>query len=143
MTPQLDEYGTTRRQVLRGALAGGAVAAATVGWTADSAAAESRHRRGIGSAGGAEPRPIPFANDPGIGNVKVHTFLPERGVELSTITDFRGSLGVASVLGTGTETNLRTGETRTGLPYSVDVRFFEGQYVGKDGRFHHGTFSFV
>jgi hypothetical protein len=125
-----------------GALAAGAAAAGPV---LEVEPAEAKEHRGHGHwgsrAGGAEPRPIPFANDPGIGNIKVHTFPPKRGNELVEITDFHGTLGVVSATGTGTETNLRTGERRPGLPYKVDLRFYAGRYIGKDDAVHYGTFS--
>ncbi|MGH3098292.1 MAG: hypothetical protein ACRDMV_20095 [Streptosporangiales bacterium] len=137
-----DRGGTTRRRVLQGALGGGAAVVASASASAGPVrAAEPGGRGGAGSACGAAPRPIPFANKPPVGNIEVHAFPPKRGVELVDITDFHGFVGVANVTGTGTETNLRTGERRTGLPYSVDLRFFAGEYVGVDGRVHRQTFS--
>lgn len=143
MAGQLTQATATRRQVVRGAVAGGAaaLAASTVG--AETAHVEDHRHTHVGSAGGAEPRPLPFANNPPIGNIEVHSFPPVRGVELVDITDFHGMLGVASVMGVGTETNLRTGEQRTGLPWHADLRFFDGQYIGKDHRVHRKTFSAI
>jgi hypothetical protein len=141
MTNESGNAGTTRRHLMvGGALAAGAAAAGTV-FDAEPAEAKEHPGHWGARAGGAEPRPIPFANDPGIGNIKVHTFPPKRGNELVEITDFHGTLGVVSATGTGTETNLRTGKQRTGLPYSVDLRFYAGRYIGKDHAVHYGTFS--
>jgi hypothetical protein len=60
----------------------------------------------------------------------------------STITDFRGHIGLAYIEGMGTHTNKMTGEV-TRLPFRVDLRFMKGVYIGKDGKKHHGTFAAI
>jgi hypothetical protein len=80
------------------------------------------------------PNPIPF------GDGGTHHFLPGRGKEVTTITDFVGFVGVAQLIGTGTGTNTRTGNT-TPLNWSIDNRFITGKYVGVDGQEHTGTFG--
>src|SRR5499425_1248732 len=115
----------SRRQFL-GATAGAAAALATSSlWMPTLAAASN-----------AEPVPIPGGFAPGF-----HVFLGP-GVEPSTIFNFRGVTGVATVQGTGTAWNTMTGE-RTALLFDSDNRFMQGEYVGADGERHRGTFGFV
>jgi hypothetical protein len=91
----------------------------------------------------ARPRPIP-------GGVRafgprspfLHIFPPKRGSEASTITNFKGFVGVAVIQGRGTGTNTDTGAT-TELFYAVHNRFMKGRYVGLDGRRHQGTFGYI
>jgi hypothetical protein len=80
------------------------------------------------------PNPIPF------GDSGTHHFLPGRGKEVTTITDFVGFVGVAQLTGTGTGSNTSTGAT-TPLNWSIDNRFITGKYVGVDGQEHTGTFG--
>lgn len=94
-------------------------------------------------ADNAAPRPIPGGIQPfGPGTELFHVFPIAPGVELSTITDFHGSIGGAEVQGTGTATNTDTGATSS-LLFDVDMRFMQGAYVGIDGETHRGTFSFI
>ncbi|HKV56981.1 MAG TPA: twin-arginine translocation signal domain-containing protein [Ktedonobacteraceae bacterium] len=94
-------------------------------------------------ADNAAPRPIPGGIQPfGPGTELFHVFPIAPGVELSTITDFHGSIGGAEVQGTGTATNTGTGAT-SALLFDVDMRFMQGVYVGMDGETHRGTFSFI
>jgi len=90
----------------------------------------------LAKASGAEPVPIPGGFAPGF-----HAFLGP-GVEPSTIFNFRGVTGVATVQGTGTAWNTTTGE-RTAVLFDSDNRFMQGEYVGADGERHQGTFGFV
>jgi len=70
-----------------------------------------------------------------------HVFLPATGVEPSTITDFNGFVGWAAVGGMGTNTPV--GEAPAHIPFESDVRFMLGEFVGADGRNHHGAFAFI
>ena len=63
------------------------------------------------------------------------------GVDPSSITDFKGFVGVADVRGTGTARN-PDGSTETPL-FDTDMRFMQGTYVGLDGAVHEATFGFV
>jgi hypothetical protein len=72
----------------------------------------------------------------------LHFYLRGPGVELSSITDFNGFIGVAVIDGVGTGTDLTTGESRE-LLYEVDIGFMKGVYRGEDGHFYHGTFAFL
>ena len=70
-----------------------------------------------------------------------HVFLPATGVEPSTIMNFNGFVGWAAVGGMGTHTV--NGQTPEHLPFEADVRFMRGEFVGADGRNHHGAFTFI
>ena len=85
------------------------------------------------------PRPIPSGFVTPVG-VFIHHHLPARGIEASQITDFRGTIGLAQVTGTGTGTLNGTSST---LSFEIDNRFMQGTYVGVDGRRHRGTFGFI
>ena len=115
----------SRRQFL-GASAGAGAALATSPLWMPTLAEASR----------AEPVPIPGGFAPGL-----HAFLGP-GVEPSTIFNFRGVTGVATVQGTGTGWNTTTGEP-TALLFDSDNRFMQGEYVDADGERHRGTFGFV
>jgi hypothetical protein len=72
-----------------------------------------------------------------------HFFFPGPGVEPSLITDFRGSIGLASAHGTGTGEDTNTGQM-TQLFFGADVRFMKGEYVGMcDRERHTGAFAFI
>ncbi len=89
-------------------------------------------------ANDAAPRPIPGGIQPfGPGTEVFHLFLPGPGVEPSSITDFRGTIGVAAVQGKGTSSDGRS------WLYDTDLRFMRGVFIGKDGEEHQGTFGFV
>jgi hypothetical protein len=65
------------------------------------------------------------------------------GEEPSSISNFRGSVGIASIDGTVTRTNVKTGEQES-LPFTdTDMRFLTGTFRGTDGQEHLGTFGFV
>ena len=97
--------------------------------------------RGRNSATGVDPSPIPSGLELlGPGTPLFHVFLPGSGAEPSTITDFNGFIGWAAVGGQGTHT---TGGTSKHLPFESDMRFMIGEYVGVDGKHHHGAFAFI
>jgi hypothetical protein len=88
------------------------------------------------------PKPIPggflvpsFTLTPT--NPDVHVLPPAIGFEMSTITDFNGTVAATEIQGTA------TGSDRSTWHFDVDMRFMDGEYVGEDGRHHHGTFGFV
>jgi len=92
--------------------------------------------------GGAAPKPLPGGIQPfGPGTEVFHLNLPAPGMNPSTITDFNGVVAFTEVQGTGTGTDTTTGAT-TPLLFDVDVRFFDGVYLGADGKSHQGTFGF-
>jgi hypothetical protein len=88
-------------------------------------------------AAGSDPKPIPGGFAPGF-----HVFLLGEGNEPSTITDFKGFVGVADVQGTGKAINTRTGFHET-LNYDTDMRFMQGTYIGMDGNQYSDTFGFI
>jgi hypothetical protein len=92
----------------------------------------------LADASGSDPVHIPGSFAPGSG---YFTFLG-KGVEPSTIFNYRGTTGVAAVQGTGTARNTETGESKT-VNFDSDNRFMRGQYIGMDGKQHHGTFGFI
>lgn len=71
-----------------------------------------------------------------------HVFLPEPGNEPSTITDFKGVVGLSVIDGEGTATNTETGESER-VVYEIDIRFMRGTYVGDDGRRQSATVGFL
>ena len=85
------------------------------------------------------PRPIPSGFLTPVG-VFIHHHLPARGIEASQITDFRGTIGLAELSGTGTGTLNGTSKK---LNFQMDNRFMQGTYVGVDGQRHRGTFGFI
>lgn len=93
-------------------------------------------------AAGSDPKPIPGGIVPVPGGPLFHTFLLGEGSEPSTITDFKGFVGVADVQGTGKAINTRTGFHET-LNYDTDVRFMQGTYIGMDGNQYSDTFGFI
>jgi|SRR5215472_672296 len=101
----------------------------------------SAANRGRNSTAGADPRPIP-GGLPLLGPTGplFHLFLPGSGAEPSTITDFNGFIGWAAVGGQGTHT---AGGVSSHLPFESDMRFIIGEYIGVDGKHHHGAFAFI
>jgi hypothetical protein len=95
----------------------------------------------VADSGGSAvlPRPIPSGFLTPVG-VFIHHHLPARGIEASQITDFKGTIGLAQVTGTGTGT---LNGTSSKLSFEIDNRFMQGTYVGVDGRRHQGTFGFI
>ena len=92
-------------------------------------------------ATGATPLPIPGGTDAlGDGRIE-HFFLPAEGAEPSTITDFNGFVGWAAVGGMGTHTV--AGKAPQHLPFESDMRFLSGEFIGADGKMHHGAFAFI
>ena len=97
---------------------------------------------GHNSTTGATPLPIPGGLQLlGPDGPLFHVFLPGPGAEPSTITNFNGFVGWAAVGGMGTHTV--TGQAPEHLPFDSDVRFMSGEFVGADGRNHHGAFAFI
>lgn len=118
-------------------------------------AATAGHLVRPAAAAGTGPKPIPGTIDPFKSGGAFHVNLPPDG-DPSTFTDWRGTIGVAHVGGTGTV--VRAGGMATpaaGTPaakplavgdqltFDADVRFIQGTYVGEDGQPHEGTFGFI
>src|SRR5690348_6727144 len=87
-------------------------------------------------------KPIPGGLDL-LGNGEIfHVYLPGTAPELSTITDFNGVLGATEILGSWSGGGV-TAPPDTPLVFDADVRFMAGEYIGRDGGNHQGTFAFV
>ena len=118
----------------------GALAAS--GMLPELARAAALKTHGHNSTTAATPLPIPGGLQLlGPDGPLFHIFLPAPGVEPSTITDFNGFVGWAAVGGMGTHTV--TGQAPEHIPFEADVRFMRGEFVGADGRNHHGAFAFI
>jgi hypothetical protein len=72
-----------------------------------------------------------------------HTF-GGPGQAISTISNFKGSSGIATLSGNVTRTNVKTGDQQS-FPFdqATNMRFMTGTFVGADGQEHQGTFAFV
>ena len=125
-------HGFSRRAFIGGAaaVATGASLGTGVQWPAAGSAT---------ALSNAAPRPTP--NTTTINGVSFHFVSFGPGVDPSSITDFKGSVGVADVRGKGTA-EYPDGRTET-LLIDTDMRFMQGVYVGQDGAVHNGTFGFV
>ena len=88
------------------------------------------------------PNPIPGGMQLlGPGGPVFHFFFPSTTSEPSTITDFKGFVGLANVAGRGMRTE--PGHDPRHLFFDSDNRFMTGVFVGRDGKIHHGTFGFI
>jgi hypothetical protein len=118
----------SRRQFIGSTAAVGGVALSTPLWApllADAAAS-------------VDPRPIPQVIFPG---TPFHVMIPGPTSDPSSITDFRGSVGVADLLGTGW--GRTAGGSPTKMYTAIDNRFMKGTYVGVDGKKYQAAFGFV
>ena len=100
------------------------------------------------ASGQAAPLPIPVGSPSLFG---FHVWAPgppslggdSIDAEPITITDFKGSVGLAYINGMVTRRRRSTGE-REQLPFlSADMRFMKGVYRGSDGRVRRGTFALI
>ena len=91
----------------------------------------------------ALPEPIPGGASP-LGIMVHHFPLPPPGTPLSSltepseITDFNGFIGDTRIRGAGSGTGFAAP-----LAFQTDMGFMQGEYIGQDGRHHHGTFGFI
>ena len=89
----------------------------------------------------AMPRPIPGGFDANFNivpdNAAFHVLPPGVGFEMSTITDFNGVVAGSEIRGTA------HGSDGSVWDFDTDMRFMRGDFVGVDGRVHHGTFGFI
>ena len=92
----------------------------------------------------ALPKPIPGGVSPFPGILVHHYPLPPPGTPLanlnepSEITDFKGFIGDTRIHGAGMGTGFAAP-----LAFRADMGFMMGEYIGEDGRHHHGTFGFI
>ncbi len=96
----------------------------------------------------AAPLPIPGGTVLPFSTETYHFFPPPApgnpgGAEPSSITDFRGFIGLSIVKGAGTGTNTATGATSRFF-FDTDNRFMIGRYLDMcDHREHIGAFAFL
>ena len=125
----------SRRRLLRGAAGTIVLAPALSLWRPAA----------VRAGGAATASPIP-GGSPGGPGIVFHAYGPglsDLNADPSTVTDFRGTVGLAYLNGLVTRTNLRTGEVRQ-LPFvESDMRFMAGQVRGTDGTIRQGAFAFI
>lgn len=134
--------GWSRRAFLRQTAAVAAIgAAAGSGLLRADRAEAAPASPGIGLA-----VPIPYGNDfLGTGtllHVEAPGF-PGFGEDPSTVFNFKGASGVGYIDGTVVRRNRRSGE-EVELPFlASDMRFMQGQFMGRDGHVRDATFGFT
>lgn len=140
------ERALSRRQVVR--TAAGLAIAGVAGPALSARAQETMSGTPVVLPAGAAPKPIPGGIDLGGGNI-IHVYDYSQGWDPSTITDFRGLVGIHHMRGEGTVTvgggsPLGTPTaTSDRLSYDTDMRFMQGTYIGEDGQAREGTFAFI
>src|SRR6478752_5088096 len=132
----------TRKELLRlgTGLVGGAAAVsvfATSDAWADGAGGGGQDRRHFGA-----PRPVPGGfNDDLTGFVPadplVHAYAPAVGLDLSTITDFKGVVAACELQGGA------HGSDGSQYWFDADMRFMQGTYIDLRGRRQEDVFGFV
>ena len=126
--------------------------AASAGFLMDSAlskplpAAAEAHR-----ACPVQPEPIPHTIATPFGTT-IHFFFPgpvegdpinpNAGHDPSVITNFKGIIGQADLLLSGTGTDLNTGASAQ-YGFHTDMRFMDGQFIAADGVTHNGAVAFI
>jgi len=99
----------------------------------------------------AEPKPIP-GGATAFGFLVHHNPLPnDPTVPLSHISDpseigdFKGLILDTMIrgLGTGTGVTFPGADANGTLPFRADMGAMRGEYVGEDGKHHHGSFVFI
>jgi len=91
----------------------------------------------------AEPKPIPGGATV-FGILVHHNPLPAVPIPLSQIGDpseigdFNGFILDTQIRGLGTGTGLSTP-----VSFRADMGAMQGEYIGEDGRHHHGSFVFI
>jgi hypothetical protein len=91
----------------------------------------------------AEPKPIPGGATV-FGILVHHNPLPSVPIPLnqlndpSEIGDFNGFILDTQIRGLGTGTGLSTP-----VSFRADMGAMQGEYIGEDGRHHHGSFVFI
>ena len=125
-------HGLSRRAFIGGAAVAATGASLGSGLLWPAAASAAAHSIPL-------PRPTPATTI--VNKVAFHFVSFGPGVDPSSITDFKGFVGVADVRGTGTARNPDGSVEK--LLFDTDMRFMKGTYVGLDGKVHEATFGFV
>jgi hypothetical protein len=77
---------------------------------------------------------------PTLANPVGSTMVVENGSgDASMIRDFKGSVGLVEFPQGG----VVSGDPLGGTVWAADIRFMDGQFVGRDNRKHHGSFAFI
>jgi hypothetical protein len=123
------ERALSRRNFLAAAgLAGGAVVTSSAWMPA------------VAKTGTVAPRPIPYGTM--VGGQLFRFLFPGANTDESSIYDFKGTVGVAEISGSGA--GVHNGQPlASNAEFGSDNRFMKGVYVGVDGKHHHGTFGFI
>ena len=87
------------------------------------------------AGGSGEPKPVPG----GFGPAGPRVWLPQRGLEPSTIFDFDGTVALADIYGSG---KARQGDLSFPANFNADMRFMTGRYLDLDGVTREGSFGF-
>ncbi len=143
--------GVSRRNLVHGSLAAGAVFGSGL-WT--PARADDDEDEG-GRCG--QPLPIRYSH-PGPFGSTVHAYFPgpidgslaatdgtgthPEGRDPSTITNFRGVVGVVDLTFSGTAMDTNTG-AKADYMFHTDSRFMKGQFIGSDEKLHSGAFACI
>jgi hypothetical protein len=129
-----DRRNFTRRGFLTAAAGVAGLAAASELALAPFAMADSKT---------AEPRPIP-GGATAFGFLVHHNPLPSTPIPLTAINDpseigdFNGMILDTQIRGLGTGTGLSAP-----VSFRADMGAMRGEYVGEDGKHHHGSFVFI
>ena len=121
----------SRRSILGGSLAVGALGAVAGPWQARAWASPP-------TAGA----PVPIPNGITVNGKLFHLFLPGSSAtaEESSIFNLNAFLGVAAINGQGTGTSAAG---PVPLFSAADMRFMDGEFVDAQGALRHGAFGFV
>jgi hypothetical protein len=105
---------------------------------------ELAHAPAIAGDRTAEPKPIPGGAGTIAGVAVHHNPLPSTSIPLTQISDpseigdFNGMIIDTQIRGLGTGTGLSAP-----VSFRADMGAMQGEYVGEDGRRHHGSFVFI
>ena len=145
----LEDKWLTRRNLIRGAAGTAAGAGLLLGSGLQLPVRADDDDEGQRSRCKAVPRPIPHISTP----PGAHFFFPgpvdanpmtspNTGHDPSIITDFKGVIGSADLILSGTGTDLNTGASAT-YDFHTDMRFMDGVFVGLDNEQHRGAIGFI
>jgi hypothetical protein len=88
------------------------------------------------AGGSGEPKPVAGGS---FGPAGPRVWVPQRGLEPSTISDFDGMVGLVDMYGSGEA--YQSGHTFP-ANFNADMRFMTGRYVDLDGVTREGSFGF-
>lgn len=140
MRTRLPSQGSISTAISRRRLGFGALGATLIG--SGAAAQDNPRERRRQLPWTFAPMPVQ-GGTPGLSTMAAFHVFGGPGQEPSTIGNFKGSSGIASIGGNVTRTNIKTGEQQS-FPFTdADMRFMTGTFISVDGKEHQGTFGFV